>query len=87
MHTPSLKRILSSMLTSVVFTANTGVPSLSAGTHASVQAGVGVTQVDLCLAVITRESDWAAAAQACDGVDGAEQDGGRGDEGGRAVEA
>lgn len=56
MHPPS------AMLTSVVFTANTGVPSLSAGAHASVQAGVGVTQVDLRLAVITREADWAAAA-------------------------
>lgn len=54
-HTPSL-------LTGVVFAADTGVPSLSAGTHPSVQTGVGVAQVDLCLTVITRESHWAAAA-------------------------
>lgn len=76
-----------SLLTGVVFTADAGVPSLSAGAHPPIQAGVGVTQVDLRLAVITRESNWAAAAQACDGVDGPKQDGGRGDERGGAVEA
>lgn len=75
------------MLTSVVFTADAGVPSLSAGTDPSIQAGVGVTQVNLRLAVITSEANWAATAEACDWVDGPEQDGGRGDEGGRAVEA
>lgn len=62
MHTPSPQHTPPSMLTSVVFTADTGVPSLSAGAHASVQAGVGVTQVDLRLAVIAREANWAAAA-------------------------
>lgn len=85
--TLSLRHTHVSLLTSEVFTADAGVASLSPGTHASVQAGVRVTQVDLGLTVITRKTHWAAAAQAGDGVDGSEQDGGRGDEGGRAVEA
>ncbi len=62
MHTPSLKQPPHPLLTSVVFTADTGVPSFSADTHPSIQAGVGVTQVDLRLTVITREANWAAAA-------------------------
>lgn len=49
--------------------------------------GFGVAQVDLCLAVVSCEAGGAAAAQPGDGVDGPEQDGGRGDEGSRAVEA
>lgn len=77
----------SSLLTSVVFTAGTGEASLSASTHATVQTGVGVTQVDLRFTVIAGEADWAAAAEACDGMDGTKQNGGRGNEGGRAVEA
>lgn len=76
-----------SLLTCVVLTADTGVASLPAGAHPSVQAGVGVAQVDLRLAVIAREAHRAAAAQARDRVDGPEQDGGRGDERGRAVKA
>lgn len=83
-HTPSL--LQQTLLTGVIFTADAGVPSLSAGTHSSIQAGVGVTQVDLRLAVITREANWAAAAKARDGMDGPKQDGGRGDEGCGAVE-
>lgn len=75
------------MLTSVVFTADTGEAALSASTHAAVQTGVGVAQVDLRFAVIASEANRAAAAKACDGVDGTEQNGGRGNEGGRAVEA
>lgn len=74
-------------LTGVVLAADAGVASLSAGAHPSVQAGVGVTQVDLRLAVVAREADGAAAAQAGDGVDGPEQDGLGRDEGGGAVEA
>lgn len=67
--------------------ADTGEASLPAVAHATVQTGVGVTQVDLRLAVIAREADRAATAKACDGVDGTKQDGGRGNEGGGAVEA
>lgn len=87
MHTPSLQYPPTHILTSVVFTADTGVPSLSAGAHASILAGVGIAQVDLRLAVIAREANWAAAAEASDRMNGTKQDGGRGDEGGRAVEA
>lgn len=87
MHTPSLQHPSPLLLTSVVFTTDTCVPSFSADTHPSIQTGVGVTQVDLRLTVITREANWAAAAQACDGVDGPKQNGGRGDEGCGAVEA
>lgn len=76
-----------SLLTSVVFTADTGEPSLSASTHATVQTGVGVTQVDLRFAVIAGEANRAAAAKACNGMDGTKQNRGRGNEGGRAVEA
>lgn len=74
-------------LTRVVFAADAGVPPFFAGAHATIQAGVGVAQVDLRLAVISREAHRAAAAQPRDGMDGPEEDGGRGDEGGRAVEA
>lgn len=75
------------MLTSVVFTADTGEASLSASTHATVQTRVGVTQVDLSFTVIASEANRAAAAKACDGMDGTKQNGGRGNEGGGAVEA
>lgn len=75
------------LLTCVVFTADTGEPPLSAVAHAAIQTGVGVAQVDLRLAVIAREANRAAAAKARDGVDGTEQNGGRGNEGGGAVEA
>lgn len=75
------------MLTCVVLTADAGEASLSASTHAPVQTRVGVTQVDLSLAVIAGEAHRAAAAKARDGMDGTEQNGGRGDEGGGAVEA
>lgn len=74
-------------LTCVVFTADAGVPPFFAGAHATIKAGVGVAQVDLRLAVIAREAHRAAATQPRDGMDGPEEDGGRGDEGGRAVEA
>lgn len=77
---------LPSLLTSVVFTADAGEPSLSACTHATIQTGVGVAQVDLRLAVVAREANRAAAAKSCDGVDGAKQNGGRGNERGGAVE-
>lgn len=80
-HTISLR------LTGVVFAADAGVPSFFAGAHAAIQAGVGIAQVDLRLAVIACEAHWAAAAQASDGMNGPEEDGGRRDEGGRAVEA
>lgn len=59
-------------LTRVVFTADAGVAPLPAGAHPSIQAGVGVAQVDFCLAVIAREAHRAPATQACDGVDGPE---------------
>lgn len=78
---------ITSLLTSVVFTADAGEASLPGSTHATVQTGVGVAQVDLRFAVIAGEANRAAAAKACDGVDGTKQNGGRGDEGGRAVEA
>lgn len=84
-HNPSVTQSIS--LTRVVLAADAGVPSFFAGAHATVQAGVGIAQVDLRLAVIAREAHRAAAAQAGDGMDGPEEDGGRGDEGGRAVEA
>ena len=74
-------------LTCVAFAADAGVPPFPAGADAPVQAGVGVAQVDLGLAVVPGEAHRAAAAQACDWVDGPEQDGVRGDEGGGAVEA
>lgn len=85
-HISSLQHTLS-LLTSVVFTADTGEPSLSASTHATIQTGVGVTQVDLRFTIIASEANRAAAAKARDGMDGTKQNGGRGNEGGRAVEA
>lgn len=73
-------------LTRVVVHALAGVAPLSAAAPPVVLAGSGVAEVDLGLAVVPRESDGAAAAQAVDGVDGPEQDRVGGDEGGRAVE-
>lgn len=78
---------LSIPLTGVVFTADTGIASFSAGTHSAVQAGVRVAQVDLCLTVIARKAHRAPAPQTSNRMDWPEQDGGRRDEGGRAVKA
>lgn len=74
-------------LTRVVFAADASVASFFAGAHTTIQAGVGIAQVDLRLAVIAREAHRAATAQPSDGMDRPEEDGGRGDEGGGAVEA
>lgn len=67
--------------------ANAGVPTLSPGAHPPIKAGVRVAQVDFGLAVVTGEARRTAAAKAGDGVDGPEEDRGRGQEGGGAIEA
>lgn len=68
-----------------VLQALAGVPALSAVAPASVLAGPGVAEVDLRLAVVSGETDRAAAPQPVDGVDGSKQDRVRGDEGWGAV--
>lgn len=83
----SLTEIHNPTLTCVILSADAGVASLPASTHSSIHAGVWVTQVYFNLAVISGKSGWAAAAQACDGMDGPEQRGRGGDKGSGAVEA
>ena len=63
--------------------ANTGVAALTPRAGAAVAAGVGVAEVELRLAEVSRETGRAAAAQACDGLDGSKERRGGGQEGRR----
>ena len=56
-----------SVCTCVVLPADAGVAPLPPSAHPSVEAGVGVAQVDLRLAVVPSEAGGAAAAEPCDG--------------------
>lgn len=69
-----------------LFRALAGEAALPAAAQAPIPARVPVAQVHLGLAVIPGEAGGAAAAQPVDGVDGSEEDGVGGDEGGQAVE-
>lgn len=62
-------------LTCVVVETLAGEAALVAVADAVSAAGFGVAQIDLRLAVVSREAERTAAAQACDRVDRPEQDG------------
>lgn len=79
--------VLCETLTCVILSADARIASLPASADSSVHAGIRVTQVNLDFAVISSKSSRTAATQACDWMDGPEECGWGGDEGGGAVEA